>query len=190
MLPMTLEKRKQFIQEDFYDALRWLFVGAVSWTAHKEEKDCCPNLDALGMFTNAVQARSLYEFYFAGTRGARPDDARVEHFTSSWTETSTLYSRYMCPRAPAQKRVFHLVYYRSTHSGGAGHAGSDHLNEQVLNVAKDIYLLTNEFAKCARTEFRRSVRSALRKAKEEADKVAEDYQLDNPLWDQKGHLKP
>jgi hypothetical protein len=171
----TLDEKKEFLKEDLLNALRWLFVNAVVW--HASEND---RLSA--MYTSFVEARALYEFYFAG-RG-KGDDARAVHFADQWAEPqSAPYLKYMAPRAPAQKRVFHLVYGRSKpeNAGGPGHDGRDHLKNQVLNIAKDLLRITETFVGSVRPEFRDLVQAALEKAVSEAENKASYYGIPNPL---------
>jgi hypothetical protein len=170
----TQQEREEFLEKDLYDALRWLFVNAVVWYA---SKDRVPT-----MFASFVQARALYEFYFSPR--AVGDDARVFHFTASWTEPpSSLYQKYMGQQTPAQKRVFHLVYGRSkeVNAGGSGNDGPDHLNNQVLNFAKDLRRITESFVNSAAPEFQNLVRAALNKALTEAQKTATFYSMPNPI---------
>jgi hypothetical protein len=173
----TLDEKKEFLEKDFYDALRWCFVGAVTWAATNGRPEC-----ALGMYTNFVQTRSLYEFFH--TTGRKADDARVADFVSTWAEPSSpLYLKYMQYETPANKRVFHLVFGRSdaANAGGAGHDGQDHLKNQVLEFAKDLRRLTEEFIKCADPQFRGIIRTSLDDALTEAKKTAEHFGIPNPL---------
>jgi hypothetical protein len=174
--------KKSFLEEDLYDALRWLFVGAVTWEASRNQPHRCGNQDVLAMFTSFSQARALYEFFYAN--GRQHDDARACDFTSTsaWHPTETnLYRTYMAGHKPANKRVFHLVYSRSSHAGGPGHDGPDHLKNQVLEIAKDIRSLTEQLANSADTGFRHSIRHALQKALQEAKLTANLYGIANPF---------
>lgn len=109
--PLDESTKKSFLTEDLYDALRWLFVGALTWAASKDQPHRCGNQDALAMFTSLTQARALYEFFYGV--GEKDDDARARHFASAWDPPKTdLYRRYMAGGKPANKRVFHLVYNR------------------------------------------------------------------------------
>lgn len=174
----TLNEKKMFLQEDLYDALMFLFVGAVAWqaTEAKEKKtEGCYQQRAQGMFTALVQARSLYEFYFQ--KKALPDDARASHFARSWAEPkSQLYQDYMCAGRPANKRVFHLVYGR----GKADSAG-DPIRDQVVNFAKDVQRITGKFAQSAETDFRGLIQAALDRALGEARKAAQRYGIAIPF---------
>jgi hypothetical protein len=175
----TPAERNEFLEKDLLDALRWLFVGAVTWHATKGQPGC-----ALGMYTNLVQARALYEFYFA-PEGSKPDDARACNFTSSpWTEPpSTLYVNYMAKETPANKRVFHLVYRRSDprNAGGPDDDETDHLKNQVLNFAKDLRRITEAFVACTKPELHAIAQTALAKALAEAQATADRYSIRNPL---------
>lgn len=138
------------------------------------------------MNTNFVQARALYEFYFdqKDTKQSKPDDARAHDFAGSWSETGTdLYLKYMRGGAPANKRVFHLVYGRSSaaNAGGPGHDGADHIKNQVLEFAKDLHRITERFIECVDPQFRVIVRTTLNKALVEAAKTADCYGIQNPL---------
>ena len=126
VIPMhTLDEKNEFLRKDLHDALMWLFVGAVVWQAAdplKKNPKRCPHQRALGLYMNIVQARALYEFYCQKKRD-KEDDARARDFAPSWKrpENKPYYSKYMDGdgKAPASKRVFHLVYGRSKHSGRA-----------------------------------------------------------------------
>jgi hypothetical protein len=174
---VTLNDKADFLERDLYDALRWTFVSAVAWSAGDGRPE-----RVLGMNTNFVQARALYEFYFA--RGGEPDDARARDFAPSWAEPkSHSYLKYMRRGTPANKRIFHLVYGRSAaaNAGGPGHDGPDHLKNQVLEFAKDLRRITENFIGCVEPRFHTTVRTALDKALCEADKTANHYGIPNPL---------
>jgi|ERR1700675_741001 hypothetical protein len=178
----TLDQMNEFLQKDLYDALRWLFVGAVTWEAARSQLHRCGNQDALGMYTSLAQARALYEFYY--TKGGRSDDARAQHFASLWIEPkSPLYLKYMQIETPANKRVFHLAYGRgdAANAGGPGHDSPNHLKNQVIEFAKDLRRLTEEFAKCAEPDFRPIIRTTLDNALDEAKKTADSYKIPVPL---------
>lgn len=171
--------KEKFVSEDLYDALRWLFIGAVSWEASRSQPHRCANQDVLGMFASLTQARALYEFFYSPK--GQDDDARACHFASAWKPDKTdLYRRYMAARKPANKRLFHLVYNRASHAGGPGHDGPDHLKNQVLNFAKDLRDLTEKFADSVDNR-RDSVRHALQKALEQAKLAADHYGVANPF---------
>jgi hypothetical protein len=173
----TDEEKKEFLQKDLYNELRWLFLGAITWQAAKVGNERCPNQSVLGLDTVLLHARALYDFYFNKTR----DGARSCHFASGWCAQSLLYSKYMANGCPANKRAFHLVYYRSNHAGGQGHEGPDHLNQQVLEFAKDLKRLSREFVNAVDTQFRDSAQLALEEAASEAQKIADEYKITNPL---------
>ncbi len=173
----TADEKKDFLEKDLYDALRWTFVSAVAWYGGDGRPE-----RVLGMFTNFVQARALYEFYF--TSGTKLDDSRARHFAPSWTEPkSPLYSKYMQNDTPANKRVFHLVYGRSSaaNAGGPGHDGPDHLKNQVLEFAKDLRRLTEKFIECVEPQFCDIARTALKNALNKAAQTADHYGIPNPL---------
>ncbi len=180
MLAPDHSSKEKFLKEDLYDALRWLFEGAVAWKAARERPEGAErHQSVLGMYTSLVQARALYEFFYAHGQG---DDARACHFAPAWNPSQTdLYRRYMAGGKPANKRLFHLVYNRSLHAGGSGEDGPDHLKNQVLEFAKDLRSLTERFADSVDTNFCDSVRHALRKALEEAKLAADHYGIANPL---------
>ncbi len=83
----------------------------------------------------------------------KPDDARAGHFAPKWQPKSALYLKYMASEKPANKRMFHLVYGRSLHAGGAGHDGPDHVKNQVVEVARDLPRLMRAFAGRSREHF-------------------------------------
>jgi hypothetical protein len=174
----TEAEKTEFLEKDLYDALRWMFVSAVTWwhaTDGQPER-------ALAMNTNIVQARALYEFYFAA--GSETDDARADDFAPSWAEAkSPLYLKYMRRGTPANKRIFHLVYGRSiaANAGGPGHDGPDHLKNQVLEFAKDLRRITENFIACVEPKFHAIVRTTLDKALDEANKTANHCRISNPL---------
>jgi len=169
-----------FLKKDLKDALKWLLVGAVVWEAAKG-KERCPNQDAIGMFTNFVQARALYEFYYA--KEQNPDDARARQFCDSWeAPESTLHARYVASGKPLNKRVFHLVYGRSKkqYAGASGPGGADHVNQQVLACARELLQITRKFIDCVRPEFKNRAQSALDEGLRDADNAAECLELENP----------
>jgi hypothetical protein len=174
----NLQQDCDFLRDDLYDALRWLFEGAVAWQAgHVKPKLLGRQQVGFAMFTSLIQARALYEFFYAKARSH--DDLRSRDFAPSWTPPkSDLYKRYMASGKPAQKRVFHLVRDRSIHAGGVG---PDRLNQQVLNFANELKKLTAEFAANAEQTFSDEIRFALTKALEEANKAAKHYDIPCPI---------
>lgn len=174
----TTQQKNDFLEKDFYDALRWLFVGAVTWHATGVQQERCPHQRVLSMYTAFVQARALYEFYGAGGRG---DDVRARHLIPSWRFNSRLHARYMAAGSPTNKRVFHLVYQRARHAGGTGHDGPDHLKNQVLEIARDLRRLTEQFVSQLDARFHGKAAAALRKAVEEAESVARFHGIADPL---------
>jgi len=180
-VPVPDDSTKQaFLRDDLYDALRWLFVGAVTWEASRNQPHRCANQDALAMFTSLTQARALYEFFYG--LGEQDDDARARHFASAWDPPKPdLYRRYMAGGKPANKRVFHLVYNRPAHAGGSGQDGPAHLKNQVLEFARDLRKLTEKFADSADVNFRDGIRHAFQKALQEAKLAANHYGITDPL---------
>ena len=179
MLTLNETEKKEFLENDLYDALRWLFVGAIAWKAACEHPDRYGRLFVLGMSTSFVQALSLYEFFY---QPGQRDDARARDFVRGWKERkSLLYSTYMGAGMPANKRMFHLVYKRSAHAGGLGHDGPDHIKNQAVNFAKDLRRLMELFVGGVEPIFRNSAKSALRKALDEAQRSADYYGIENPL---------
>lgn len=170
-----------FLNDDLYDALRWLFVSVVTWEAMRQRPEVCTaNQDAISMLASLTQGRALYEFFFAGQQ--KGDDARAHDFASRWNPSpSFLYTTYMGKGKPTNKRVSHLVYNRSAHSGGFAPNESDHLKNQVLKIAKDIRDLTEQFAVSADAGFRNAIRAALQNALEQARHTADHYCIANPL---------
>ena len=177
-----MDEKTQLLKEDLHDALRWLFVGAVTWEAARKQPHRCGNQDALAMFTSLTQARALYEFFYAAP--GKSDDARARDFcpASAWNPSkSYLYLDYMAAKKPANKRVFHLVYDRADHAGGLGEDGPDHLKNQVLNFARDLRRLTEEFIKCIDSKFHHVAGAALHGALAEAKSIADYYEISDPL---------
>lgn len=168
-----------FLQEDFYDSLRWLFVGAIAWEAAKT-KDRVRHQAVLGMYTASVHARALYEFFYAP---ARDDDARAAHLVAgAWSPKKThLYSTYMARGKPANKRMFHLVYRRDRHSGGTGQDGPDHLKNQVVNFAVDLLALSRDFVNALGPTLQPHAQQAVNQALDEAAKEAVECGIPNPI---------
>lgn len=173
--------KEAFLREDLYDGLRWLFVGAVTWEAMRQRPDLCTaNQDAISMLASLTQARALYEFFFASQQ--KGDDARARDFAPQWNlNPSSLYTTYMGKGKPTNKRVSHLVYNRSAHSGGSAVNESDHLKNQVLNFAKGIRDITEQLAQQADPSSVPHIRCALNKALGEAQQTADHYGITNPL---------
>ncbi len=59
------------LKNDLHDALKWLFVGGVTWHAHPLLEKDKNYMRALGMFTCLVQAYALYEFFNNSDQPAR-----------------------------------------------------------------------------------------------------------------------
>jgi hypothetical protein len=183
----TLDEKNEFLKRDLSDTLKWLFVGAVVWQAadpRGKRPECGCHQRALGMYMSFTQARALYEFYFS-KEDNRNDDARARHFLRSGAKPkfkSSLYPRYIKGK-PANKRVFHLVYRRSEHSGGGESGGdeSEHLKNQVLVFARELRQITEEFARHVERRFVRLVQSALEDGLNEGGKVADCFKIANPL---------
>ena len=190
----STQLKENFLKKDFRDALKWLFVGAVTWQAHPLERDK-DYLRGLGMFTSLVQARALYEFFYKSDANCdvsklQPGcDARAKHFVDSWQEPADddgLYANYMAARKPAQRRVFHLVYGRETSEGGGMGGGSDELNSRVLDFARHLKRVTEDFAmelkgNPERDRYRELVECALAKALVEACELAKTDGIFNSI---------
>lgn len=132
------------------------------------------------MIASLTHARALYEFFYIPA--TRLDDARASQFCSAWNPSkTTLYLTYMAPEQAANKRVFHLVYNRSNHAGGPGYNGPKHLKNQVLDFAKDLRQLTEEFINCVEPQFQNVVRAALDSALVHAKNTADSCGITNPL---------
>jgi hypothetical protein len=175
-----MDENKAFF-DDLKDTLKWLLVGAVVWEAAKREQSC-PNQDALGMFTNFIQARALYEFYYKEER--LPGDARAKDFCDSWQPPeSTLYARYVAKGKPLNKRVFHLVYGRSEEqcAGASGPGGPDHLNQQVLKFGIELLKITRTFVQCVRPDFKDLAQSALNDGCRDAQNAANGLKIPIPF---------
>jgi len=141
---------------------------------------CTANQDAISTLASLTQARALYEFFFAGQQ--KRDDARACDFAPKWNPNpSSLYTTYMGNGKPTNKRVSHLVYNRSAHSGGSAANESDHLKNQVLNFTKELRDITERLARQADPSFSSSIRCALDKARAEAQRTADRYGITNPL---------
>src|ERR1039458_6813092 len=164
-------RQEKFLAQDLYNTLRYLFEAAIAWKAALEHpKRAARHQIVFGMYTSLVEARALYEFFYSNRD--TNDDARACHFARpGWNppKETRLYSEYMKRLKPANKRVFHLVYNRSNHAGGTG---LEELKNQVLEFAKELRCLTEEFARNAEPVFHAGIQSALRNALEEADVAA------------------
>jgi hypothetical protein len=176
----TVSEKKEFLEKDFFNSLCYLFESAVVWHASKNR----PGPEhTFGMYTNFVESRALYEFFFS--KGNGRDNARARHFCTTWRETGTpLYLKYMKDGTPAQKRVFHLVYNRSSaaNAGGPGHDHPDHLKHQVLNFAKDLKAVTERFAaRISIPDFRTLVDKALADSLDGAQNKANECGIPMPL---------
>jgi hypothetical protein len=179
--------QNQYLRDDYYNSLRYLFEGAIAWHAWKHADSSsdviCRHQGVLGMYTAFVEARVLYEFFHNHkSRGNNSDDARADDFTSSsWrANESTVYRDYLAALKPANKRMFHPVYRRSQHSGETATSGP--LKEQVLEAAKDLRDVAEEFIKHIIDPVSRGhAQIALERALTEAQKAADHYGLANPL---------
>ena len=177
---VTDDEKQRFLNDDLYNELRWLFVGAVTWVA---SEDHAGDKDPLAMIASLTHTRALYEFYYSDRKG-KPDDARATHFCTihPWTPAdSGLYKNYMAAHKPANKRVFHLVYDRPVHSGGVTNDESSHIKNQVLHFAKDLRQITGQFVQMADCQFTLSIRGALQKALREAAKKACTLRINDPF---------
>jgi hypothetical protein len=171
--------KERFLADDPYNALRWLFEGAIAWKAALERPERAGRHQSVfGMYMSLVEARALYEFFYKEGKAGRDDDARACHFGWKPPREVPLYSEYMKREKPANKRVFHLVYNRSAHAGGTG---PDELNKRVLEFAKDLRRLTEEFARKAEPDFCDGIQRALQKALQETELAANHYGIPNPL---------
>ncbi len=185
-----VETKRNFLKDDLYNALKELFVGAITW--QYGQKNDTRYLRDLGMFTSFVQARALYEFFYKETKkidsGNKSiygpgDSARSWHFAPNWKpqDTQKFHRRYMAEKTPAQKRVFHLVYGRSAFSGGTAEDESDHLKNKVLAFARDLKRLTEEFAAACGEQDREAAADALSRSLSAASELAREYEISNPL---------
>ncbi len=172
----TVESKSKFLQEDYYNALRYLFEGAVAWeAARKKQSDSARHQSVFGMYASLVEARALYEFFFSDREGK--DDARAYHFAKGWSprDVGSLNKDYMQGRKPVNKRLFHLVYGRSNCGG------QPPINEQVLAFARALRSLAEQFANQVDEDFKGTARSALRRALNEAAEAAKHYGIPDPL---------
>lgn len=168
----TDSEKIEFLEQDLFDALRWLLIAAVTWSA--SPANAVPHLRVLALNTVCVQARALYEFFFSANDSA--DDARAAHFAPSWTAHPPAdLETYLGPRKPANKRIFHLVYGRSAHPGGTAADESDHLKNQVLSVAQALVTVTRSFVGSTAPQFRPPAQEALNQALLEARDLASIY---------------
>lgn len=184
MAVVTTQEKNDFLENDFYDSLRWLFVGAVTWKAMQQRPDLCTaNQIVTSMLASLTQARALYEFFFADPRARKPDDARACDFAHlKWNPPpSFLYTTYMGTGKPTNKRISHLVYNRSAQSGGSSANEADHLKNQVLNFSIELRDLTKELTRQADPAFSTGIQNALEKALAEAQLTANHYGITNPL---------
>lgn len=169
-----------FLQDDLYDSLRWLFIGAIAWCAGQSNEKI-PHQSVLGMHTSMVQARALYEFYFSSAGSARPDDARAANLVWRPRE-SEIYKRYMANGKAANKRMFHLVLGRDGHSGGTDDGQVDDLNRQVLAFALDLLGLTRDLVESLAPPSQQFAKASLDDALREAEVTAAAYGIENPFF--------
>lgn len=135
------------------------------------------------MFTNFVQARALYEFYYKGEVDRKPDDARAVDFCDGWRPPdSPLYARYV-ESGPLNKRVFHLVYCRSKeqNAGASGSSGLGHVNQQALAFSRELVQVTRKFVDCVRAEFKEPAQSALDEGLLGARNAASALEVETPF---------
>lgn len=183
-LPPQSEMQR-FLADDLRNDLRWLCDAAVVWEAadslETDMRTLQRHADVHTMHASFSLARSLYEFFFDRCERYR-DDARARHFCSAWDETpSALYTGYFAPGKPANKRILHLPYGRPLHSGGTGYAGPDHLNQQVVPVARDLLAITRRFLTGVEPVFTTSAQRALDGALFEAENASKQLGRTNPL---------
>ena len=182
MAPTEAELKK-FLEKDLYDALRWLFEGAIAWGAPTSTAEHCRHQRVLGMYTTLVQARALYEFFFGAA--SRDDDARAAHYCSTtWQPPqSRLYQDYMSPGKPANKRVFHLVYEREMHSGRTASVSDEHnhLKNQVLECARDLHAIAQAFVDAVDDTWTDAATTALDTALADAAQASAHYGCANPF---------
>jgi hypothetical protein len=190
---ITDADRTQFLQHDFYNSLRYMFERAIAWHAWKqaqEKRDQSSSIfrhqGVLGMYATFTEARALYEFFHHhdSLRSDR-DDARADDFATNWKAAeSEVYKDYVAHSKQANKRMFHLVYRRDEKSGEISSKGP--LNEQELNVAKDLLDVAGQFVENIDDSVCRELaRTALQKALYEGQQAAKHYCVANPL-DPKG----
>lgn len=179
----TESEKVGFLDQDFYDCLRWLVVAAHAWEAPPQRR--IDHQQVLAMMTALVQARALYEFYRPGDGG--DDGARVAHFCPPGTDVSTLLDshpslkRYLGHGRAANKRLFHPVYGRPGHAGGDQPDESDHLKNQVRLVAESMVDVTRGFVRLAEPRYRQRIEGALRRALVDGIRAAAAYGLDKPI---------
>jgi len=182
-MPTEAEK-VSFLDEDFYDCLRWLVVAAHAWDA---PQDRIAHQKVLAMMTAFVQARALYEFYRPRSGGGDDDGARAHDFCPAGADVSKLVDshpelrRYLGHGEAANKRLFHLVYGRSGHSGGNQPDESDDLKDQVRLVAERMVAVTRRFVHLAKSDYKQRIEDALTKALDDGCRAARAYGLDTPI---------
>jgi hypothetical protein len=180
---LTDADRETFLKEDLPDSLKWLVVGAAMWQATESQErkpELVPHQRPVGMFTTFIQARALYEFFYAQKR--TDDDARAKDFTDSWKpKNSPTLERYLSKTKPVNKRIFHLVYRRSERAGGNKKNELTHLKNQVIAVTKELLCVAREFEGEVKSEFRADVKTALNDALNEAQERAKQYDIRNPF---------
>lgn len=176
---LTFDDKSALLEEDLADCLRWLLVGAIAWKAGSVTSTV-PHQQVLAMNTAFTQARALYEFFY-GSPG-RGDDARATDLISDWAPPeSPAYLGYMSAGKAANKRMFHLVYRRTEHAGGAAPDESDHLKNRVVAVAEDLVGLTREFVGRLDSDLQPYGQTALQLALDEAARCADAYSIRNPF---------
>ena len=170
------EEKQRFLRDDFYHSLKELFISAITWQVAVEKRETGQQRihfqKDVSMHATFAQARALYEFYTDDIR--KCDDARATHFCEKWKGSTGLhYARFM--EDPANKRIFHLVYSRQRKSLA--------LKSQVINVAKELCNLSEEFVRCVRDEFRVAAQGAWAAALKEAQRLAAIYGSRKSIYD-------
>ena len=169
----TDDEINQLLRDDLTNDFACLCVAAVTWHAAEICGERTPHQKMIAMNAAILHARALYEFFL----GPPPklDDARAADFSFTPKPTS-LYLEYMYSKkpieAPANKRLFHLVYNRSKHSGGDAKDERTHIKEQALPFARDLLSLTGQFVASLPTKFEESARSIISTALSKSDEVA------------------
>lgn len=177
---VTLDAQRAFLQSDLADALKWVFLGALTWVAAGPDgaNDRIPHQRVVGLNTVLLQGRALYEFFYQEPRSRTDplrfgDSAWAGDFVENWQPPgSDLYAEYMGNQTPVQKRAAHLVYGRTEYHGGDKDDETTHISSQVMAFAKDLHRVAVDFARRVRPEYAEAAMKALNSARAEGDRIA------------------
>jgi hypothetical protein len=166
---MHQNQLKTKIETDLYNELRWLLCAATEWDAQQQvietdsAKQPCFHLKVYVMDSVFLHARNLYEFFTATRK--RPDRLTWHDYGQPARQTSATYDRFI---NALHGRGMHLGNDRSSY---------EPVKHEVLNFANDILRLWAAFSgKPGIRPYKKALDDCHRRALNEANKVAEQYQ--------------